>query len=115
MLVSLDTQWILGESVDRKVTNDGNPYRIARLLSLVSFFVSFAISFHTNTQRSARHEPLMFSCSVGPAFPGLAPGARAEVDFMRFSRKNGPEGPVQAQEGPKVSSATSHARKPRGR
>lgn len=78
----------LGESVGRKVTNDRIPYRIAGLLSLVSFSVSFALSFHTNRSMKC-HEPLMFSCSVGPAFPGLAPGARAEVDLKRFQQEEG--------------------------
>lgn len=40
------------------------------------------------------HKQLMFSCSVGPTFPGLAPGTRAEDADLMKKKQEGPECPV---------------------
>lgn len=49
-----------------------------------AFSLSFAIGRTSHTVHSIKcHEQLMCSGSAGPASPGLAPVARAEVDLTR--------------------------------
>lgn len=54
----------------------------------------FSFLYHHPEHLIKCHEQLMFSCSVGPTFPGLAPGTRAEeVDLIK-KKQEGPECPV---------------------